>query len=124
MSSRGNHRSPKPIRWEHRAVHRWDPLPAGERRSLEVLIGGYVMLRQGAVEVSSSAFCGRAEGPKKIAVGGGEVVIEAYTDAELALGTADSFIAVILDRDAGWASELWTTLGLNRRPLRTTNYRR
>lgn len=81
-------------------------------------------MRRGEVEVESQTGTRRTAAPDRVPVGGGRVQVTAITDAAFALGTAFSSVAIAVDADAGLVTELWTTLGRNRRPLRALRYER
>lgn len=89
-------------------------MEAGESRSFRVPIGGYLLVKTGQVVVQSEhARKSSLEGPTKAAMGGGSIRIEAQTDAAVALGTIRTYLGVVIDVDAGYASDLWSLLGAN-----------
>lgn len=89
-------------------------MAAGESRSFRVPIGGYLLVKRGQVFVQSPHVSrSNLEGPIKAAVGGGSIRVEAQTDAAVALGTIRTYLGVVIDLDAGYASDLWALLGTN-----------
>ncbi len=94
----------------------WTSLAAGECITLDVPIGGYVLIAEGEVRLVARAIGSRsATGPTKEAVGGGPVQATATTEARIATGTIATHLAVMLDADAGYISELWKATGANHR---------
>ena len=88
-------------------------------------IGGYLLVKEGRVELSGGhARFGMLDGPTKIAVGGGDIELIADTDVVFAPGTIRTRLGIVIDTDAGYQTELWEILGGNIRATHAVGYRR
>lgn len=99
--------------WLHRAVTEWTEMESGETRSMRAPIGGYLLVRTGEVQLHSTHARGTLQGPTKSPIGGGTLTIEALSDAEVAFGSIDTRVGVVIDVEGGYQSDLWDILGRN-----------
>ena len=110
--------------WLHRAVTEWTEMESGESRTLRAPIGGYLLVRTGEVRVEGPhARSTTLNGPAKEAVGGGQLRVEAQSDAEIALGSVKTYVGVVIDVDGGYQSDLWDVLGTNAAKRPRADYR-